>query len=195
MLGPRRPSRTGQPPAPRPSPARPRIQAALGGLLAAVVPRARIVPAVDPKDMNPDASRVQSYLSDPLNTGEVHPGWCVQVCSSVWRAQLACPSPAPHPRAPRAPPRCAQPSVGNLPVRTANEVLKGMRHLRRHWADFTLPLYVHHGAGDRCTSPDASQAFVAAASSADKVLHLVPGGFHEVGVGVGVGCGGGRAMC
>lgn len=30
-----------------------RIQAALGGLLAALVPRARIVPAVDPNDMNP----------------------------------------------------------------------------------------------------------------------------------------------
>lgn len=32
----------------------------------------------------------------------------------------------------------------------------------------------------RCTSPAASEAFFAAASSQDKVMHLVPGGFHEV---------------
>jgi acylglycerol lipase len=115
-----------------------RIQAALGNVLAAVIPKARIVPAVDPKDMNPDAQCVQEYISDPLNT------------------------------------------VGNLPVRTGNEVLKGMQALRKRWPDFTLPLYVHHGADDKCTSPAASEAFFAAASSQDKVMHMVPGGYHEV---------------
>ena len=40
-------------PAPHPPACPRRIQAALGGVLAAVVPKARIVPAVDPKDMNP----------------------------------------------------------------------------------------------------------------------------------------------
>lgn len=39
--------------------------------------------------------------------------------------------------------------VGNLPVRTGNEVLKGMQALRKRWPDFTLPLYVHHGAADK----------------------------------------------
>lgn len=40
-------------------------------------------------------------------------------------------------------------AVGNLPVRTGNEVLKGMQALRKCWSDFTLPLYVHHGADDK----------------------------------------------
>ena len=44
-----------------------RIQAALGNLLAAVVPKARIVPAVDPKYMNRDPVKVQEYIDDPLN--------------------------------------------------------------------------------------------------------------------------------
>ena len=39
----------------------------------------------------------------------------------------------------------------------------------------------------RCTSAPATQAFVAAAGSADKTLHLVPGGFHEVLMSPGVG--------
>ena len=36
----------------------------------------------------------------------------------------------------------------------------------------------------RCTSPAASEAFFAAASSQDKVMHLVPGGYHEVRLSV-----------
>ncbi|KAI3424906.1 hypothetical protein D9Q98_008290 [Chlorella vulgaris] len=115
-----------------------RIQAALGGLLAAVVPKARIVPAVDPTDMIPDASLVEMYSADPLNT------------------------------------------VGNLPARTGNEILKGMRGLRPHWPSFKLPLYIHHGDSDKCTSAPASQAFFAAAASPDKKLELVEGGYHEL---------------
>lgn len=121
-----------------------KIQAALGGLLAAVVPRARIVPAVDPKDMNPDPKCVEQYCADPLNT------------------------------------------VGNLPARTGNECLKAMRWLRARWPEFALPIYMHHGEGDKCTSPKASQAFVAAAGSADKTANIVPGGYHEVLLTAGV---------
>jgi len=45
-----------------------RIQAKLGGLLAAVVPRKRIVPAVRPQDMSQDPAVVKDYLEDPLVT-------------------------------------------------------------------------------------------------------------------------------
>jgi len=38
----------------------------------------------------------------------------------------------------------------------------------------------------RCTSAPASEAFVVAAGSSDKVLHLVPGGYHEVMMSPGV---------
>lgn len=40
-------------------------------------------------------------------------------------------------------------AVGKLPVRTASEALKGMKHLRRHAAELALPLWVHHGAADK----------------------------------------------
>jgi acylglycerol lipase len=122
-----------------------RMQAVVGDLLAALVPKARLVPAVDPAAMNPDPELVKDIMADPLNT------------------------------------------VGNLPIRTGNEVLRGMRLLRKHWPEFTLPIYAHHGAVDKCTSAPATQAFVAAAGSADKTLHLVPGGFHEVLMSPGVG--------
>lgn len=51
------------------------------------------------------------------------------------------PPPHPHPHIFLA--------VGNLPVRTANEIVKAMGWLRRRWGDFTLPVYVHHGAADK----------------------------------------------
>lgn len=44
-----------------------RIQAPLGGLLAALAPRARIVPAVDPSMLSPDPACVAAYVNDPLN--------------------------------------------------------------------------------------------------------------------------------
>ena len=45
-----------------------RVQAAIGALLAAVIPRARVVAAVRPEDMNTDAACVREYVEDPLNT-------------------------------------------------------------------------------------------------------------------------------
>ena len=44
---------------------------------------------------------------------------------------------------------CCPAAVGNLPIRTGNEVLRGMRLLRKHWPEFTLPIYAHHGAADK----------------------------------------------
>ncbi|PNH07227.1 hypothetical protein TSOC_006311 [Tetrabaena socialis] len=45
-----------------------RVQAMMGGLMAALVPRARLVPAVRPQDMSQDPQVVADYISDPLNT-------------------------------------------------------------------------------------------------------------------------------
>jgi len=44
-----------------------RIQAPLGGLLASLAPRARLIPAVRPEDMSADAATVAAYVGDPLN--------------------------------------------------------------------------------------------------------------------------------
>ena len=45
-----------------------RFQAALGNILAAVVPRAKIVPAAEPEHMNRDPAKIKEYMEDPLNT-------------------------------------------------------------------------------------------------------------------------------
>lgn len=45
-----------------------RVQAAVGGLLSALVPRAKLVPAVRPEDMSQDPAVVAAYVNDPLNT-------------------------------------------------------------------------------------------------------------------------------
>ncbi|KAK9825317.1 hypothetical protein WJX74_008874 [Apatococcus lobatus] len=44
-----------------------RVQASVGGLLASLVPRSRIVPAVRPDDMSTDPETVRGYKEDPLN--------------------------------------------------------------------------------------------------------------------------------
>lgn len=44
-----------------------RLQSKIGALLALAMPRARVVPAVRPEDMNPDPDLVKDYLNDPLN--------------------------------------------------------------------------------------------------------------------------------
>ena len=44
-----------------------KIQAALGNILAALIPKARLVPAVDPANLNRDPARVKEYVEDPLN--------------------------------------------------------------------------------------------------------------------------------
>ncbi|GLI60601.1 hypothetical protein VaNZ11_002774 [Volvox africanus] len=43
-----------------------KIQAALGNLLAAIVPRAQLVPAVRPEDMSQDPAVVKEYMEDPM---------------------------------------------------------------------------------------------------------------------------------
>ena len=43
-----------------------RVQAAIGNFLSLVVPKARIVPAVDPMYLNRDPQRCREYVEDPL---------------------------------------------------------------------------------------------------------------------------------
>lgn len=43
-----------------------RVQAMLGNLLALLVPRAKLVPAVRPEDMSQDPDAVKAYLEDPM---------------------------------------------------------------------------------------------------------------------------------
>ena len=55
-------------------PCKRRVQAALGNFLAAVIPRARIVPAVRGEDMSSDQATVQ-HSCPPLPPDNAH-SWC-----------------------------------------------------------------------------------------------------------------------
>lgn len=55
-----------------------RIQAALGNVLAAIIPKARIVPAVDPKDMNPGgciSAHCQHLCQLGMQVQTANPSW------------------------------------------------------------------------------------------------------------------------
>ena len=84
-----------------------RVQAAVGGLLAAVVPRARIVPAVRPEDMSPGARPALSLHSSAfllLGSSQLWaPAACYDCCCWNWAGRAG---PAWFRRPCRTPPVC-----------------------------------------------------------------------------------------
>ncbi len=68
----------------------------------------------------------------------------------------------------------------NIPVRSGSEMLKGFGEFGKHRAEFSLPIYAHHGTADKITSFAATKAFLDAVSSTDKTFVPVEGGYHEV---------------
>ena len=64
---------------------------------------------------------------------------------------------------------------GNLCARTANELLKGFKHLSTRQGELRLPLYAAHGSQDRCTSLPAVRRLAQGVSSTDVTLHVVEG--------------------
>ena len=68
----------------------------------------------------------------------------------------------------------------NIPVRSGSEMLKGFGEFSKHRAEFTLPIYAHHGTADKITSFAATQAFLDAVVSTDKTFVSIDGGYHEV---------------
>lgn len=73
--------------------------------------------------------------------------------------------------------------VGKLRTRTSNELLKGFRDLTGKRRDLSIPVFAVHGDSDRCTSRKAVELLVAECSSADKSVHIVAGGYHELLLG------------
>lgn len=66
------------------------------------------------------------------------------------------------------------------PTPVCHALLQAFTHLRTRWAEFTLPIYAHHGDADKCTSCSGTKRFVEAAGSRDKTFRCIPGGYHEV---------------
>ena len=69
---------------------------------------------------------------------------------------------------------------GNIRVRTARQCQMGMQRLKRHYKDIKVPVLGIHGDADKCTSCPAHERFMNAIGSADKTLHKVPKGYHEL---------------
>lgn len=70
--------------------------------------------------------------------------------------------------------------AGQLSVLTAATALDEATALWASLARWEIPTLVMHGTADTYTEPAASADFVAGIATADKVLQLVDGAFHEL---------------
>jgi alpha-beta hydrolase superfamily lysophospholipase len=68
----------------------------------------------------------------------------------------------------------------NNPVRTAAQLLKGMKEIQNNIERFTAPVLILHGTADKLTNPAGSKQLSEKAKSADKTLKLYPGLVHDL---------------
>ena len=68
----------------------------------------------------------------------------------------------------------------SLRMLVAASALATARRLRNRLPDWQVPTLVLHGTADTYTNPEGSRNFYEAIASADKTLHLVEGGYHEL---------------
>ncbi len=66
------------------------------------------------------------------------------------------------------------------PVQTVAALVHADERLKKEFPLFTLPLLILHGTADRVTKPSGSQFFYDRAGSADKMLKLYDGHFHDL---------------
>ena len=66
------------------------------------------------------------------------------------------------------------------PAETAAELLKAAERLKANMPTFTVPVLIIHGTADKATRPAGSQYFYDHAGSADKMLRLYDGHFHDL---------------
>lgn len=66
------------------------------------------------------------------------------------------------------------------PAQTIAQMIVGNERLKREFARITLPVLILHGTADRVTKPSGSRVFYESAGSADKILKLYEGHFHDL---------------
>lgn len=66
------------------------------------------------------------------------------------------------------------------PVATVAALTRADERLEREFGAITLPVFILHGTADHTTRPDGSQFFFDHAGSADKMLKLYEGHFHDL---------------
>ena len=63
---------------------------------------------------------------------------------------------------------------------TVAAMVRADERLEQAMPDIRLPLLILHGTADRATRPAGSERLLEAAGSADKILKLYEGGFHDL---------------
>jgi len=66
------------------------------------------------------------------------------------------------------------------PTKTLAELARADDRLKQEFPLITLPLLILHGSADKATRPGGSNAFHAAAGSADKTLKIYEGHYHDL---------------
>ncbi|OWQ95081.1 alpha/beta hydrolase [Sphingopyxis witflariensis] len=69
---------------------------------------------------------------------------------------------------------------GKIGARLGKEFMDAMAAAQAGAPEITLPILIQHGEADRLTSPDGSRYLFEHVSSADKLLKIYPGLFHEI---------------
>lgn len=66
------------------------------------------------------------------------------------------------------------------PVQTVASLARAGERFEREFSRITLPLFILHGTADKATRPDGSREFFDSAGSADKLLKLYEGHYHDL---------------
>jgi alpha-beta hydrolase superfamily lysophospholipase len=66
------------------------------------------------------------------------------------------------------------------PVETVASFARAGERFEREFPRITLPVLILHGTADKATRPDGSQQFFDQAGSADKILKLYEGYYHDL---------------
>lgn len=69
---------------------------------------------------------------------------------------------------------------GKIGARLGKEFMDAMAAAQAGAPEITLPILIQHGEADRLTAPDGSRYLFEHVSSADKLLKIYPGLFHEI---------------
>jgi acylglycerol lipase len=66
------------------------------------------------------------------------------------------------------------------PTQTVAELVRADERLRKEFPTLSLPLLILHGTADKAARPNGSQFFYDTAGSADKMLKLYEGSYHDL---------------
>ncbi len=69
---------------------------------------------------------------------------------------------------------------GKIRARLGVELIKALGIVKRRISEIHLPILVMHGAADRLSHPRGSEMLYEKASSADKMLKVYEGCYHEI---------------